>query len=255
MQFDRQADGTDKPLKQTGVDTGMGLERLCAVVQKKDSVFDTDIFEPLIIEIEKLTGKKYATSDEQIKAAFRVLVDHVRSASFAIADGCTPSNEGRGYVLRKIIRRAALFAQKLSSDNFFPQVAQALIGSMGSIYPELAAQKKLIINLLTSEIEKFSHNLVSGQAVLEKYMVGQSDKIITGAQAFKLYDTYGFPLELTKVIAQQDGYHVDVVGFEKEMQAQRLQSGKKNGAASRSQTLTTYILFLPATMNLRQIQK
>lgn len=244
MQFDRQPDGTDKPLKQTGVDTGMGLDRLCAVVQNKESVFEIDIFEPLIAAIEQLTGKAYSTADNQTKGAFRVLVDHVRSASFAIADGCTPSNEGRGYVLRKIIRRAALFAQKLSSDNFFPQVADALIKSMGSVYPELIAQKKLIINLLTSEIEKFSQNLVSGQAVLEKYMANQGDKIITAAQAFKLYDTYGFPLELTKVIAQQKGYSVDVEGFDREMQAQRVQSGKKS---------TDHAAHLPDLENLHTI--
>jgi alanyl-tRNA synthetase len=243
MQFDRQAGGVDKPLKQTGVDTGMGLERLCAVAQNKDSVFETDIFEPLLIKIEQLTGKKYTGADSATQAAFRVLADHVRSSSFAIADGCSPSNEGRGYVLRKIIRRAALFAQKLSDKNFFPQVAVALVDSMGSIYPELVTNKSLIVNVLTSEIEKFSQNLVSGQAILEKYFVEQdSGKTISGAQAFKLYDTYGFPLELTKLIAQERGFTVDHAGFESEMEQQRLQSGKKQTAQAQvaiDESLTT----------------
>lgn len=233
MQFDRQPDGTDKPLAAKGVDTGMGLERLCAIAQHKDSVFETDIFEPLLKKIEELTGKKYAQADQETQGAFRVLADHIRSASFAIADGCSPSNEGRGYVLRKIIRRAALFAQKLSSDNFFPQIADALVASMGPIYPELVAQKQLIMKVLTSEIEKFSANLVSGQGVLEDYFKAQaSSKEIAGSQAFKLYDTYGFPLELTQVIAQQRGFTVDRAGFEHEMEAQRLQSGKKQAGVA-----------------------
>lgn len=227
MQFDRQPDGTDKPLKQTGVDTGMGLERLCMAVQHKDSVYDTDLFEPILACIEQLTDKSYAQSSPEIQAAMRVIADHIRSACLAIADGCTPSNEGRGYVLRKIIRRAALFAQKLSPENFFPQVYHGLVAALGDAYPELITNKQLIISLLTSEIEKFSHNLVSGQSILEKYFAQSSDKQISGAQAFKLYDTYGFPLELTKVIAQEQGFVVDVAGFETEMEQQRLHSGKK----------------------------
>lgn len=230
MQFDRQAGGVDKPLKQTGVDTGMGLERLCMVVEGKDSVYDTDLFALIFACIEKLVKKSYGSSPE-VTAAMRVIADHIRSSSFAIADGCMPSNEGRGYVLRKIIRRAALFAQKLSSENFFPQVYYGLAEAMGEAYPELITNKQLILNVLTSETEKFSHNLVSGQAILQRYFESSTDKIISGAQAFKLYDTYGFPLELTKVIAQEKGYTVDVAGFEKEMEHQRVQSGKKQETA------------------------
>lgn len=237
MQYDRTKNEAgeyiDKPLKQTGVDTGMGLERLSMVMQKKDAVFDTDLFSGIMDEIEKLTGHSYAQSQGEQKAAFRVLADHIRSSSFAIADGCTPSNEGRGYVLRKIIRRAALFAQKLSDTNFFPQLAYPLINDMGSIYPELKINEKMIVSLLTSEIEKFSQNLVQGQAILAKYFEqSKADKTITGVQAFKLYDTYGFPLELTKVIAQEKGYSVDTEGFEKEMEQQRWQSGKKETTAA-----------------------
>ncbi|MCL4361635.1 alanine--tRNA ligase [Candidatus Dependentiae bacterium] len=228
MQFDRQPDGSFVPLKQTGVDTGMGLERLCSVVQNKESVFDTDLFKEIIEKIEQLSGKKYQSSNDEIKAAFRVIADHIRSSSFAIADGCSPSNEGRGYVLRKIIRRAALFAQKLSDNNIFPDVADALIEKMGPIYPELVTNKQLIKSLLKSEIEKFSTNLIHGQEILNKYFIENSaKKVISGSQAFKLYDTYGFPLELTILIAQENGFTVDKDVFEQEMEKQRSQSGKK----------------------------
>lgn len=232
MQYDRQIDGTDKLLKQTGVDTGMGFERLCAILQNKDSVFEIDVFEPLIKKIEELTGINYKSADASKQAAFKVIIDHVRSSCFAIADGCTPSNEGRGYVLRKIIRRAALFAQKLSENNIFADLAPALINQMSPIYPELKTSSEFIVSLLKSEIEKFSANLINGQNILEKYFIEQvKSKIISGAQAFKLYDTYGFPLELTKVIAQEKGFAVDIEEFEKEMEKQRLQSGKKTASA------------------------
>jgi len=237
MQFERQPDGTDVPLKQTGVDTGMGLERLCAILQNKDSVFETDVFAGIFKDIEALTGKKYATSDVQTQGAFKVLADHIRSSTFAIADGCSPSNEGRGYVLRKIIRRAALFAQKLKAEhNIFPDLVDAVVRDMGTLYPELVRNQERIKLLLRSEVDKFSANLISGQAILEKYFAESAQTLrqaqgerpgITGEQAFKLYDTYGFPLELTSVIAYERGYTVDAVGFEAEMEKQRLQSGKK----------------------------
>ncbi len=228
MQYDRQPDGTDKPLKQTGVDTGMGLERLCAIVQGKDSVFETDLFAPLLKRIEELTSLSYDTANPETQAAFRVLADHIRSSCFAIADGGTPSNEGRGYVIRKIIRRATLFAQKLGRETIFPEIAPALIEFMSPLYPELKTQEKQIISLLQAEVEKFHKTFLHGQQILEKYFTQAGDKTITGIQAFKLYDTYGFPLELTKVMAQERGFTVDTEGFEKEMELQRERSGKKS---------------------------
>lgn len=228
MQFDRQADGTDKPLGKTGVDTGMGLERLCAIMQDKDSVFETDLFAPIIAKTERLTGKMYKDQDAAIKAAFHVLADHIRSSSFLISDGCAPSNEGRGYVLRKIIRRAALFAQKLTDKNIFPELSYVLVDTFGSLYPDLITNKDLIFKTLTSEIDKFALNLVRGRAILDHYLVEhQKDKIIDGSQAFKLYDTYGFPVELIVLLANEHGYTVDMPGFEKEMAKQREQSGIK----------------------------
>lgn len=229
MQYDRQSDGADKPLKQTGVDTGMGLERLASIMQNKDSVFETDLFDRIMRKIELATGLKYYEQDAQIKAAFNVLSDHVRSASLIIADGGAPSNEGRGYVLRKIIRRAALFAQKLNAPaNLFPDLSTQLVADMGDIYPELKAAQKTIHTLLTSEINKFSVNLVRGQNILAKYFQEHTrDKIITGQQAFTLYDTYGFPLELLNVIAKEHDFSVDSDGFNQLMSKQQEQSGKK----------------------------
>lgn len=228
MQYDRQPDGTLVPLKQTGVDTGMGFERITSVLQGADSVYQTDIFKPLIAATEKLTGVNYAQATPDIKAAFHVLADHVRSTSFIIADGGSPSNEGRGYVLRKIIRRAALFAQKLSSKNIFPELAKTFIQELSSIYPELEVNKTIIVNLLTNEIEQFAQNLVRGQSILANYFEEQkTSKTITGQQAFKLYDTYGFPLEVTILAAQESGYTVDTKDFETAMEQQRALSGKK----------------------------
>ncbi len=230
MQYNRQPDGTDVPLEHKGVDTGMGLERLCALIQNKDSVYDTDLFAPVIAAIERETGHEYARQTGMIRAAFRVLADHIRSSAFAIADGCMPSNEGRGYVLRKIIRRAALFAQRLSDKNFFPRLVKPLVDFMGPIYPELRTYQATIEKVLTSEIEKFVHNLAAGKLIFEKFLREPElakSKTITGAQAFKLYDTFGFPLELTKVLAHEHGLTVDVKGFDSEMEKQRAQSGKK----------------------------
>ena len=228
MQFNRQADGQDISLKQTGVDTGMGLERLTLIVQNKNSVFATDLFDEIFAKIEQLTGLKYATSNPDIQAAFNVIGDHVRSSTFLIADGCAPSNDGRGYVLRKIIRRAALFAQKISNNNIFPQVSMALIESMKSVYPELVLHQERIVSVLESEIERFADNLVRGKKILQDYIAKQSkDKTVDGQHAFMLYDTYGFPLEVTKLIALEHGFSVDEVGFEERMQEQRARSGKK----------------------------
>lgn len=227
MQFDRQADGTDKPLKQTGVDTGMGLERLCVVVQNKNSVYETDIFKEIIEKIQDLSGIDYEKQDTQIKSAFHVISDHIRSSTMAISDGCMPSNDGRGYVLRKIIRRAALFANKLTDKNILPDLVSTIIKQMGDIYPELKNDELLIKKIITSETEKFSANLTRGQVILKQYLQESKDsKLITGVQAFKLYDTYGFPFELTNAAAKEIGYSVDEIGFEKEMAKQQEQSGK-----------------------------
>jgi len=228
MQYNRQSDGSLVPLKQTGVDTGMGLERIALVLQNKDTVYETDLLTPIIKKIEELSGLKYEKQPDNIKAAFNVLADHIRSSCLIIADGCTPSNEGRGYVLRKIIRRAALFDQKLGEKPIFPLLADTFIDYMGDIYPELKTNRKLIISLINHEIEKFAENLERGQQILEKYFKeSKKDKKISGEQAFKLYDTFGFPYEITEIAANERGYSVDRKTFEKLMDQQRLQSGQK----------------------------
>lgn len=240
MQYDRQQDGTLQPLKNPGVDTGMGLERVCMALQQKETVFDIDMFATIIAHIEKLTGKIYATSNDEIKPAFRALSDHVRSCSLLIADGCSPSNDGRGYVLRKIIRRAALFAQKLSPDQqLFSQLADSFITYLSPVYPELEISRNMIKSVLTCEIDRFAQNLIQGQAFLSKYI--QENKkagkeILSGEQVFKLYDTYGFPPELTNLIAQEQSVLLDMAGFEEQMKLQQEQSGKKQ-----KDTSTVYI--------------
>jgi alanyl-tRNA synthetase len=227
MQFNRQPDGKLEPLTQKGVDTGMGLERLTAVLQNKVSVYETDLFMPMINRIGELTGLNYEKQPETIKPAFRVLADHIRSSCFLIAEGCDPSNDGRGYVLRKIIRRAALFEQKLTSKSIFVELVPTLIEMMKPVYPELEVSRQRIIKVLSNEICKFSQNLTRGLGVLEEFFATNQQPSISGQQAFKLYDTFGFPLELIKVAAQERDWTVDLDGFEIEMEKQRLQSGKK----------------------------
>lgn len=237
MQYEKQADGSDLPLQQTGIDTGMGLERLCVVLQNKESVFDIDLFQPCIKKIEQLTGHVYHASSGIIKAAFNVLLDHVRSTSFLIGDGCAPCNEGRGYVIRKIIRRAALFAQKLTDKNIFPQLALQFIDSMKEFYPDLLLNQDRIVSVLTMEIDRFSENLVRGKQILQGYIEQNgSSKIISGMQAFTLYDTYGFPVEVVQLVAAEQNCTVDIVGFEQQMEVQRQKSGKKMKQTEQSLT-------------------
>jgi alanyl-tRNA synthetase len=227
MQYDRQKDGTLKPLTKTGVDTGMGLERLCTVMQNKDSVYDTDLFTPVRNKTEEIIGLRYADQPDLLKAAFNVVAEHARSSSMLIADGCVPSNEGRGYVLRKIIRRASLFARKLTNKSLLPELSQVIVEEFSDVYPELKQHKDLITLTLQQEIEKFAKNLVRGQTLLEKYFQSnKGSKIIPGDQAFKLYDTYGFPIELVTLMAQEKEYTVDMLGFEQEMNKQQERSGK-----------------------------
>jgi alanyl-tRNA synthetase len=228
MQYDRLVDGSLKELVHKGVDTGMGLERLCAIVQNKESVFATDQFVTLMLKVEALSGITYKTAAAPIQAAFHVLADHIRSSCFLIADGCAPSHEGRGYVLRKIIRRAALFAQRLGSYTLFPALAETLIEQMEPVYSELRTHKKLIQSVLDNEVERFAHNLERGMVLIEQlFRKDAEQKIITGDQAFKLYDTYGFPIELITATAREWDFAVDIKRYEQLMQEQKMQSGKK----------------------------
>jgi alanyl-tRNA synthetase len=204
------------------------------VVQNVDSVYETDLFANIIQKIEQVTGKQYAQQDTQLKAAFNVLADHIRSTTMLIADGCAPANDGRGYVLRKIIRRAAYYAGKLTDKKeLFPELSKVVIQDFKEIYPDLITQQELVYKVLESEVDKFWANLERGQTILTKMVFDQNPvekghlnkkPQISGEQAFKLYDTYGFPLELTKVIGHDRGFEVDTVSFEKEMEKQRIRS-------------------------------
>jgi len=228
MQCNRSRDGSMQPLNKTGIDTGMGLERLCSILQNKKNVFHTDLFDAQKHAIELETATNYDISNQQRQAAINVVCDHVRSASLLITDGCSPANDGRRYVLRKIIRRGILFAQKLSSnDTLLITVARAFITDQHDVFPELKTNESLIFSILEQEIDRFSKNLKAGQLILDKYLAETKNNALTtlsGDHAFKLYDTYGFPLELTKVIAHEKGFSVDTEGFEHKMATQQAQS-------------------------------
>jgi alanyl-tRNA synthetase len=217
MQFDRSADGTLTPLPKPSVDTGMGLERLAAVMQNVHNNYDIDLFQAIIKQASKLTGEKDLTNN-----SLRVIADHIRSCAFTIVDGVLPSNEGRGYVLRRIIRRAIRHGYKLGkSDTFFNQLVPVLVEQMGDAYPELVVAQDNVIRVLKQEEVRFAETLENGMKILEDDIAQLTGKVISGATAFKLYDTYGFPFDLTADVAREKGLTVDKVGFTKEMDIQR----------------------------------
>ncbi|GLR70679.1 alanine--tRNA ligase [Agaribacter marinus] len=228
MQFNRQADGEMLPLPKPSIDTGMGLERISAILQNVHSNYEIDLFQSLI----KSAANILSTSDLDNKS-LRVIADHIRSCSFLIADGVMPSNEGRGYVLRRIIRRAVRHGYMLGcEDIFFYKLVSTLADEMGNAYPELVEQKALIEKVLKLEEEQFSNTLSRGMGMLTDALKGLEGKKIPGDVAFKLYDTYGFPVDLTNDVAREHGFEVDQDGFEVAMQKQRemAQAAGKFGA-------------------------
>lgn len=217
MQFNRQADGSMEPLPKPSIDTGMGLERISAILQDVHSNYEIDIFDNLIKAAAKVVG----TSDLENKS-LRVIADHIRSCSFLICDGVMPSNEGRGYVLRRIIRRAVRHGYKLGADNiFFYKLVDALATEMGQAYPELIDQKPVLEKVLKVEEEQFSKTLSRGMAMLNDTLANLKSDTIPGEVVFKLYDTYGFPTDLTNDVAREHELKIDEEGFEAAMQAQR----------------------------------
>ena len=216
MQFDRQPDGSLAPLPAPCVDTGMGLERLAAILQGKHGNYEIDIFQHLIAAAARLTG----TSDLDNKS-LRVIADHIRACSFLIVDGVLPSNEGRGYVLRRIIRRALRHGWMLGRKQpFFHQMLVPLIEVMGDAYPELGDKRELIDRALLAEEERFAETLDAGMRIFDE-VAARADGVVPGADAFRLYDTYGFPVDLTADIARERGLSVDMDGFEAAMTRQR----------------------------------
>ena len=217
MQYERLADGSLRPLPRPSVDTGMGLERLAAVLQGVHDNYDTDIFRGLIDAAARVIGTQDLAS-----RSLRVIADHIRSSAFLIADGVLPSNEGRGYVLRRIIRRAARHGARLgATEPFFHRLVAPLVDAMGDAYPELAAAQAAVETALREEEERFAQTLSHGLAILERDMQRLGGQRIPGETIFKLYDTYGFPVDLTADIARERGLELDLDGFEQAMAQQR----------------------------------
>ncbi len=246
IQFNANPDGSFVPLPARHVDTGMGFERAVSIIQGTKnftdfsgtiSNYETDVFRPIFDEIEKLSGKKYASTlppagstgenaQEKIDVAFRVIADHIRTLSFAIADGIQPSNEGRGYVLRRILRRAVRYGRTLDFEEpFFFKLVEVLVRSMSSVFPELKAKRQVIEETIKREEESFNRTLDKGIALFEAEQAKSAGKI-SGEFAFRLYDEQGFPLDLTELMARERGLAVDTEGFEKLMEEQRARARK-----------------------------
>ena len=249
IQFNANPDGTFTPLPQRHVDTGMGFERAVAIIQGTRNLtdfsgtisnYETDVFHPIFDELEKLSSKKYARTlpahgsggegeQEKIDVAFRVIADHIRALSFAIADGIIPSNEGRGYVLRRILRRAVRYGRTLGfHEPFFFKLVDVVAKTMGDVFPEVHSKQKAIKETIRREEESFSKTLDEGIRMFDSAMQfdvemakGGQPRKVSGEFAFKLYDTYGFPLDLTELMARERGLTVNVAGFEKLMEEQR----------------------------------
>ena len=226
MQFNRKADGTLEPLKAKHIDTGMGFERLCMVMQGKRSNYDTDVFQPLIQEIAAKCGKRYG-ENEDADIAMRVCADHLRAVSFSIADGQLPSNVKAGYVIRRILRRAVRYGYTFLgfTEPFINTLVPTLVGQMGHQFPELKKQQELIQRIILEEEQAFLRTLAGGIKRFEDYVAKNAgNKVVDGAFAFELFDTYGFPIDLTQLMAGEKGWTVDMVGFEKGLQEQKERS-------------------------------
>ncbi|WP_373518307.1 alanine--tRNA ligase [Pricia sp.] len=222
MQYNRKADGTLENLPAKHVDTGMGFERLCMVLQGKKSNYDTDVFTPIIREIEQITNSKYG-KQEETDIAIRVISDHIRAVSFSIADGQLPSNTGAGYVIRRILRRAVRYGFTFldTKGPFMFRLVHVLTDTMGDAFPELKEQRQLIENVIKEEEHSFLNTLEQGLVLLDQVVAGTKGKEVEGRKAFELYDTYGFPVDLTALILQEKGYALDEKGFETAMQEQK----------------------------------
>ena len=239
MQYNRKANGSLEPLPAKHIDTGMGFERLCMVLQGVQSNYDTDVFTPIIREIETITDKTFG-KDDKVDVAIRVISDHVRAVAFSIADGQLPSNSGAGYVIRRILRRAIRYGFTFleKKEPFIYRLVEVLSEKMGEAFPEMKSQKQLIENVIKEEEHSFLKTLDQGLLLLNGIMEASKTKTITGEKAFELYDTYGFPKDLTSLILREKGYALDEAGFEVEMQKQK----ERSRAASEVSTQDWVIL-------------
>lgn len=231
MEFNRKADGSLEKLPAQHVDTGMGFERLCMALQGKTSNYDTDVFMPLIREIETITGAKYTVkasneAEEKVNIAIRVIADHVRAVAFAIADGQLPSNTGAGYVIRRILRRAIRYGFTFlnTKEPFIFRLVETLSEQMGDSFPEIRTQKALCSNVIREEENSFLRTLDQGLILLDAVILNNQGDTIDGKKAFELYDTYGFPIDLTALILSEKGLKLDEAGFQEQLQLQKERS-------------------------------
>ncbi len=240
MQYNRKADGTLENLPAKHVDTGMGFERLCMVLQGKKSNYDTDVFTPIIREIEQVTNSKYG-KQEETDIAIRVISDHIRAVSFSIADGKLPSNTGAGYVIRRILRRAVRYGFTFldTKGPFMYRLVNVLTDTLGDAFPELKEQRQLIENVIKEEEHSFLKTLEQGLGLLDQVVSGTKGKEVDGRKAFELYDTYGFPVDLTALIVQEKGFTLDEKGFETAMQEQKERSKSASKTTKEDWTILT----------------
>ena len=235
-QFDKDDDGNYNPLPNPNIDTGMGLERLAVVMQGVDNLFEVDTVQDVIKHISKIAGVEYK-ADEKSDVSLRVIADHIRSTVMMVSDGIIPSNEGRGYVLRRLLRRAARHGKLLGiNDQFLYEVADTVINCSESAYPELEEKREYIKKIIHKEEERFSATIDNGLTVLSQYIddaKAKGESVLSGGEAFKLHDTYGFPLDLTIEMAQEQGLTVDVDGFNAAMQNQKetARAARKDGSS------------------------
>ncbi|MBL7215438.1 MAG: alanine--tRNA ligase [Phycisphaerae bacterium] len=240
IQFNRKPDGVLERLGANYVDTGAGLERITAVLQNKQSNYDTDLFMPVVRAVEELAGKKYTSQlGSKTDNAFRVIADHIRTLTFAIADGVNPSNDGRGYVMRRILRRAARFGRSLDlHDPFMYKLVEVIVGYMGQAFGEIKERREFVSSAIQAEEASFGRTLDRGLEIFANAAKDAKNKTISGEDAFQLYDTYGFPLDLTQLIAREQGLTVDVDEFENLMTQQRQRARAAQKSTSLAANLT-----------------
>lgn len=234
-QFEKDEDGNYNELKQKNIDTGMGLERIATIMQGVDNIFEIDVVQHILNKACELTNTKYG-ENQQTDISLRIITDHVKSVTMLISDGVRPSNEGRGYVLRRLLRRAARHGRTLGVKGLFlSEIVNVIVDNYGGAYEELKANKEMIKSVISLEEERFNQTIDSGMEILKSYieeMEANKAKELSGEKAFKLYDTYGFPLELTEEIVEEKGLSIDKDGFNKEMQAQRERARNARGESS-----------------------
>src|SRR5438045_9224086 len=250
MQYDRDAGGKLTPLPAPSVDTGMGLERISSVLQKADTVYDIDSFRTIMSAIAERGGRSYGGDmNDELDTAMRVLCDHARSSTFLISDGVIPSNEGRGYVLRRIIRRAIRFGRKLPQPVLLTQLVASVLDAMIDAYPELRERREAVMKILESEEERFSRTLTTGVERVGQLLDevrARGERVLSGEEVFRLYDTYGIPIDLIAELAEDEGVTLDREGFETMM------GGARGKAKASSKFQAASVAAIPAGVSANQ---